>query len=381
MLDQLECARCGREHDASVLQNRCECGGTLLARYTDPGVPIQDVLARPSGLWRYRELLPLTGDPISLGEPQTPLLFASRLSERWGVETFIKDESTLPGGTFKARGASVGITRAVELGAKSVVLPSAGNAGGAWAIYAARAGIELTVTMARTAPVANQREVEVTGATLELVEGTIADAGARAKEIAASTGAFLASTFNEPYRVEGKKSAWLETFAQLGDGSSMRLPATIVTPVGGGVAAVAAAKAVDEVTSFGWATGSAPRLVGVQAENCAPIVRAFERGDETAEALTTRPDTIAAGLRVPAPSEGDIVLDRVRASKGTMLAVGEDEIRAAIKDLATTEGLFACPEGAATIPAAARLAAAGDLEGPVVLYNTGSGTKYLDLLG
>jgi len=381
LLDQLECARCGREHDASVLQNRCECGGTLLARYTDPGVPIQDVLARPSGLWRYRELLPLTGDPISLGEPQTPLLFASRLSERWGVETFIKDESTLPGGTFKARGASVGITRAVELGAKSVVLPSAGNAGGAWAIYAARAGIELTVTMARTAPVANQREVEVTGATLELVEGTIADAGARAKEIAASTGAFLASTFNEPYRVEGKKSAWLETFAQLGDGSSMRLPATIVTPVGGGVAAVAAAKAVDEVTSFGWATGSAPRLVGVQAENCAPIVRAFERGDETAEALTTRPDTIAAGLRVPAPSEGDIVLDRVRASKGTMLAVGEDEIRAAIKDLATTEGLFACPEGAATIPAAARLAAAGDLEGPVVLYNTGSGTKYLDLLG
>ena len=381
MLDQLECARCGREHDASILQNRCDCGGTLLARYTDPEASVEDVLARPSGLWRYRELLPLSGDPISLGEPQTPLLFASRLSERWGVETFIKDESTLPGGTFKARGASVGITRAVELGAKSIVMPSAGNAGGAWAIYAARAGIELTVTMARSAPIANQREVEVTGATLELVDGTIADAGARAKEIAASTGAFLASTFNEPYRVEGKKSAWLETFAQLGDGSSMRLPATIVTPVGGGVAAVAAAKATAEVTSFGWASGSAPRLVGVQAEDCAPIVRAFERGDKTAEALTTRPDTIAAGLRVPAPSEGDVVLDRIRASNGTMLSVTEDEIRAAITDLATTEGLFACPEGAATIPAAARLAAAGELEGPVVLYNTGSGTKYLDLLG
>lgn len=374
------------------MQNRCDCGGTLLARYAAPEARLAEVLGRPPGLWRFRELLPITGDPISLGEPETPLLFASRLSERWGVETFIKDESTLPGGTFKARGASVGITRAVELGAKSIVMPSAGNAGGAWALYAARAGIELTVTMARTAPIANQREVEITGATLELVDGTIADAGARAKEIAADTGAFLASTFTEPYRVEGKKSAWLETFAQLGDASSMRLPATIVTPVGGGVAAVAAAKAAAEVRALGWCPekpressdngltiSEGPRLVGVQAEDCAPIVRAFERGDTTVEALTTQPVTVAAGLRVPAPSEGDIVLDRVRSSGGTMMAVSEDEIVAAVRDLAATEGVFACPEGAATVAAAGRLAAAGDLAGPVVLYNTGSGVKYLDL--
>lgn len=384
MLSHLQCARCDRSYDATVLQNRCDCGGTLLARYAAPDVSLSDVLARPSGLWRFRELLPLSGEPISLGEPETPLLFASRLSERWGVETFIKDESTLPGGTFKARGAAVGITRAVELGAKSIVIPSAGNAGGAWAIYAARAGIELTVTMARTAPIANQREVEVTGATLELVDGTIADAGARAKEIAASTGAFFAATFSEPYRVEGKKSAWLETFTQLGEGVSMRFPATIVTPVGGGVAAIAAAKAAEEVRSLGWSgeqPHEGPRLVGVQPEDCAPIVRAFERGATTVEPLTTQPATIAAGLRVPAPSEGDVVLDRVRSSNGTMIAVSEDEIRAAVRDLATTEGLFACPEGAATIPAAARLAAAGDLAGPVVLYNTGAGTKYLDLLG
>ncbi len=394
MLSHLECARCGRAHDATVLQNRCDCGGTLLARYAAPEVSLADVLGRPSGLWRFRELLPLSGDPISLGEPETPLLFASRLSERWGVETFIKDESTLPGGTFKARGASVGITRAVELGAKSIVMPSAGNAGGAWAIYAARAGIDLTVTMARTAPIANQREVEITGARLELVDGTIADAGARAKEIAAATGAFLASTFTEPYRVEGKKSAWLETFTQLGDGSAMRFPATIVTPVGGGVAAVAAAKAVEEVRSLGWSSeeprdlsdksltnSQGPRLVGVQPEGCAPIVRAFERGDKTVEPLATPPATIAAGLRVPAPSEGDLVLDRVRSSNGTMMAVSEDEIVAAVRDLAATEGVFACPEGAATVAAAGRLAAAGDLAGPVVLYNTGSGTKYLDLFG
>lgn len=333
-------------------------------------------------MWRFRELLPLDGEPVSLGEPQTPLLFASRLSERFGVEVFVKDDSPLPGGTFKARGAAVGLSRAVELGAKHIVMPSAGNAGGAWALYAARAGIDITITMARTAPAANQKEVTLAGGRLELVDGTIADAGARAKELAAETGAFLASTFNEPYRVEGKKTAWLETFLQLGDGSSMRFPKTVVLPVGGGVAAVAAAKAAEEVAALGWVPegSEAPRLVGVQPEDCAPIVRAFDRGERQVAAWSGRPTTIAAGLRVPAPSEGDLVLDRVRTSGGTMLAIPESDIVAAVGDLASTEGLFACPEGAATVPAAARLAAAGDLEGPVVLYNTGSGVKYLDLL-
>jgi threonine synthase len=310
------------------------------------------------------------------------LLFASRLSERFGVEVFIKDDSPLPGGTFKARGAAVGLSRAVELGVKQIVMPSAGNAGGAWALYAARAGIDITVTMARTAPVANQKEVSLAGGNLELVDGTIADAGARAKEIATETGAFLASTFNEPYRVEGKKTAWLETFLQLGDGTSMRFPKTIVLPVGGGVAAVAAVKAAQEVVALGWVSdpSDTPRLVGVQPEDCAPIVRAFERGETQVEPWPGEPSTIAAGLRVPAPSEGDLVLDRVRSSGGTMVAIPEADIVAAVSDLAATEGLFACPEGAATVPAAARLAAAGDLEGPVVLYNTGAGTKYLDLL-
>lgn len=327
-------------------------------------------------------MLPVEGDPVSLGEAETPLLFASRLSERWGVEVFIKDDSPLPGGTFKARGAAVGLSRAVELGVKHIVMPSAGNAGGAWALYAARAGIDITVTMARSAPAANQKEVVIAGGRLELVDGTIADAGARAKRIGAETGAFLASTFNEPYRVEGKKTAWLETFLQLGDGSSMRFPKTIVLPVGGGVAAVAAAKAAEEVAALGWVAGAseAPRLIGVQPEDCAPIVRAFEAGETVVEPWPETPSTIAAGLRVPAPSEGDLVLDRVRASGGRMLAVPESAIREAVGDLAATEGAFACPEGAATVPAAAQLAAAGDLEGPVVLYNTGSGVKYLDSL-
>lgn len=340
------------------------------------------MLARGPGLWRFRELLPLAGQTVSLGEPETPLLFAPRLSDRFGVEVFIKDDSPLPGGTFKARGAAVGLTRAVELGARHIVMPSAGNAGGAWALYAARAGIRITVTMARTAPSANQKEVVLAGGELELVDGTIADAGARAKEISAQTGAFLAATFGEPYRVEGKKTAWLETFLQLGGGTSMVFPKTIVLPVGGGVAAVAAAKAAEEVTARGWVPSSvgAPRLVGVQPDDCAPIVRAFERGDTEVNAWPDTPSTIAAGLRVPAPSEGDLVLDRVRASGGTMVAVSEEDIVGAVGDLASTEGLFACPEGAATVLAAARLAAAGDLEGPVVLYNTGSGVKYLDAL-
>jgi threonine synthase len=336
-------------------------------------------------MWRFRELLPVEGEPVSLGEVETPLLFASRLSERFGVEVFIKDDSPLPGGTFKARGAAVGLSRAMDLGAKHIVMPSAGNAGGAWALYAARAGIDITITMARSAPAANQKEVLLAGGKLELVDGTIADAGARAKEIAAETGAFLASTFNEPYRVEGKKTAWLETFLQLGEGKHMRFPNTIVLPVGGGVAAVAAAKAAAEVIALGWVSNvsdvsDTPRLVGVQPEDCGPIVRAFERGEAHVDPWPATPSTIAAGLRVPAPSEGDLVLDRVRASGGTMLAVSEDDIRAAVTDLASSEGLFACPEGAATVPAAARLTAAGDLEGPVVLYNTGSGVKYLDAL-
>ncbi|MGH2749063.1 MAG: threonine synthase [Actinomycetota bacterium] len=379
-LTHLECARCGATHDAQVLQQRCHCGGTLLARYHLSPMPLEDLRSHPSGMWRYWPLLPILGTPIELAEPMTPLLFAPRLSARWGQKVYVKDESPLPGGTFKARGAAVGLSRAVELGAKSLVMPSAGNAGGAWSLYAARAGIPITVTMARTAPAMNQAEVLAAGGDLELVEGTIADAGTRAKEIAEETGAFLAATFSEPYRLEGKKSAWLETFDALGDPWSMGLPATIVTPVGGGVAAIAALKGAEEAVAMGWAKGPPPRIVGVQSERCAPIVRAFERGETEVAPWDGDPTTIAAGLRVPAPSEGGLVLDRVRASKGTMVAVTEDEIVAAVRDLASTEGIFACPEGAATVAAADRLASVGELAGPVVLYNTGAGAKYADLL-
>ncbi|MFN2488203.1 MAG: pyridoxal-phosphate dependent enzyme [Actinomycetota bacterium] len=292
----------------------------------------------------------------------------------------MKDDSSLPGGTFKARGAAVGLSRALELGVRRVAMPSAGNAGGAWALYAARAGIDIAVTMAASAPGANQAEVRVAGGRLELVEGTIADAGRRAVEIARDTGAFLATTFSEPYRLEGKKSCWLEVFDRLGDASSMRMPATIVLPVGGGVAALAAAKAAHEVAALGWTSNEVPALVGVQPQGCAPVVRAFARGDDDVAPWDGAVATIAAGLRVPSPPEGALLLAALRASGGTMVAVGEDEIRRAVHDLATTEGVYACPEGAAAVAATARLARAGRLQGPVVVYNTGAGAKYTDVL-
>ena len=331
-------------------------------------------------MWRYRELLPLRGEPVSLGEGPTPLLAAPRLSERFGVEIFVKDDGPLPSGTFKARGAAAGLSRAVELGARAIVMPSAGNAGAAWSLYAARAEVAMTVTMARSAPAENKAEVRLAGAKLVEVDGTIADAAAAARSIAADTGAFLAATFAEPYRVEGKKTGWLECFDQLGGGDSMRLPGTVVTSVGGGVAAVACAKAAAEVRALGWSGDPAPIVSGVQSEECAPIVRAFEAGAGAAEPWAGELATIAAGLRVPAPSEGDLVLSVVRDSGGAMVAVSEDEIRNAVRDLATTEGILVCPEGATTLAALPLLAERGDLAGPVVLYNTGAAGKYLGAL-
>jgi threonine synthase len=355
----LECARCATTHDATVLQARCPaCGGTLLARYDLGHV---DRRAR-GGLWSYRDLLPVTGPPVSLGEPETPLLHLPS----YGV--YVKEDGGLPGGTFKARGAAVGVTRARELGATAIVLPSAGNAGGAWALYGARAGLPVTVVMARTAPAMNRREAELAGATVELVDGTLADAGRRAKEIAAETGAFLAATFGEPYRVEGKKTAWLETFDQLG-----RLPGTIVFPVGGGVGLVAAHKAVEEVRALGWYAGEPPALVGVQVDDCAPIVRAYEAGLDAATSWDRTPTTSAAGLRVTAPGESDLVLRCVRETGGTMLAVTEDELRKAVAETARSEGVWLSPEGAAAMAALPRL---GDARPPVVVYDTASGPKY-----
>ncbi|HET7482920.1 MAG TPA: threonine synthase [Actinomycetota bacterium] len=379
-LSHLECARCNEHHDASVLQQRCTCGGPLVPRYDLGPLDLAEVRKRPPGTWRYRELLPVEGDPVSLGEPETPLLFAPRLSERLGTEIWIKDDGILPGGTFKARGACVALSRARELGVEEIVMPTAGNAGGTWSLYAARAGLRITVVMSDRAPVANQTEVTLAGGELVLVDGTIADAGDRAKELADERGAFYAATFFEPYRIDGKKAAWLEVFDGFGDDTSMRFPATMFIPVGGGVAAWAAAKAVSEVTALGWATGPGPRLIGVQAANAAPIARAFERGDDEVLPWDEDPMTIAAGLRVPRPIEGTEVLSQIRDSGGAVMAVSESDIVRGMRMFAAIEGVYACPEGATTLAAADALEATGELHGPVVLYNTGSGAKYVDAI-
>ncbi len=319
-------------------------------------------------------------DPVSLGEHETAFLFLPRLSERWGTEVWVKDEGSLPGGTFKARGACVALSRAVELGVKKVVMPTAGNAGGTWSLYAARAGVEITVVMARTAPLANQAEVVAAGGNLELVGGSIADAGRAANDLAAETGAFLAATFSEPYRLEGKKAAWFEVFDVMGTERSMGFPRTLLMPVGGGVGAIAAAKAADEVLALRWADGRPPRLIGVQSDECAPLVRAFEEDLEEVAPWEGDPRTVAAGLRVPYPAEGTLVLRCIRESGGEMTAVAEEAIVDAMRDLAASEGVFAGPEGATTVLAGERLAREGKLEGPVVLYNTASAAKYVDLL-
>jgi threonine synthase len=362
------------------VQQRCPCGGTLLCRYDTKGLSLEVLRARPPGTWRYRELLPVGRDPVSLGEHETALLFLPRLSERWGAEVWVKDEGSLPGGTFKARGACVALSRAVELGVKKVVMPSAGNAGGTWSLYAARAGVEITVVMARTAPSANQAEVIAAGGNLELVDGSIADAGHKAKELAEETGAFLAATFSEPYRLEGKKAAWLEVFDTMGTERSMAFPRTLVMPVGGGVGAIAAAKAAEEVVALGWAKGQPARLIGVQSNECAPIARAFEEDLDEVAPWESDPRTVAAGLRVPFPAEGALVLRCIRESGGEMAAVAEEDIVGAMRDLAMSEGVFAGPEGATTVLAVERLAREGKLEGPVILYNTASAAKYVDLL-
>ena len=331
-------------------------------------------------MWRYRELLPLRGEPVSLGEPETPLLALPRLSERWGVEAYVKHEGGLPGATFKARGAAMGLSCALERGATTIVVPSAGNAGGAWAAYGARAGAAVTVTLARSAPLANRLEVEVSGGELVLVEGTVADAGRRAAEIARDRGAFLTVPFTDPYRLEGKKTAWLEVFDRLGAAGAMRFPGTIVLPVGGGIGTMAAAKAAEETQRLGWCGDRPPVLVGAQAADCAPAVKAFEAGADEVEAWPRRPTTVAAGIRVPQPPEGALLLAQVRASGGAMVAVSEREIAAAVRLLAAAEGVFTSPEGGTAVAAADRLARSGRLEGPIVIYSTGAGTKYAEAL-
>lgn len=383
MLSHCACPRCASTYDADTLLGLCACGSPLLARYDLDAVgraasPAR-IGSRAADLWRYRELLPLR-DPaaaVTLGEGWTPLVAAGRYGARIGVpRLLVKDEGVIPTGSFKARGAAVGLSRARELGVRHVAMPTNGNAGAAWAMYAARAGLRATIAMPTRAPAATRREVEAAGAELHLVDGLIGDAGALvARIVAESDGRVVdVSTLREPYRVEGKKTMGLEIAEQLG----WRVPDVIVYPAGGGVGLIGIHKGLSELRALGWLPdGPAPRLVAVQSTGCAPVVRAFAAGARRVEPWAD-PHTVAFGINVAAPLGDELMLDALYATGGTAVAVPDTEILAELRAIARAEGMLLCPEGAACLAAARRLAGDGWLTGAeeVVVVNTATGLTY-----
>jgi threonine synthase len=379
----LECTKCGAHVPADIPQNVCpKDGGILFARYDLKSIKAKFTLhalaGREASLWRYREVLP-NGGPITLGEGFTPLLSSREFPNVW-----IKDEGLNPTGSFKARGISVAISVAKALGIKKVAMPSAGNAGSALAAYAAAAQIEAHIFMPQDVPLANRVECEMYGAHLTLVNGLISDCARMVSERKDKEGWFDLSTLKEPYRVEGKKTMAYELFEQF-DGS---LPDAIIFPSGGGVGVIAMWKAFDELEELGWVSKKAkrPRLIVVQAAGCAPIVKAWNEGKIGVESWKNA-STLAAGLRVPKPYGDYLVLDILRRSGGTAIAVTDDEIRDSVRHWARHEGIFAAPEGAASLAAYRKLLKSSTGKSPflsdgdrVVLFNTGTGLKYLDVL-
>ena len=385
MISHLECSRCGARHDAGRLRNLCHCGGPLLARYNLAQLARtwrrHDLAGRRGDVWRWREILPITEDeePLSLGEGGTPLLASRAIGPSLGLDRLLlKDESTNPTGSFKARGLAVAVHRARSLGAERIGIPSAGNAGAAAAAYCARAGIDCTVAMPESTPAPIVAEARAFGARVELVPGSIADAGAWIRQHAVPEQWFDLSTMREPYRIEGKKTMGFELAESLG----WSLPDAIVYPTGGGTGLVGMWKAFDEMEALGWGGSARPRMIVVQAEGCAPIVRAFERGDEQAEPIAD-PRTVASGLRVPAAVGDFLILQIVRASGGTAVAVTDDALLEGARRLAREEGILASPEAGAVIAALPVLLASGTIrrDDLVACFVTGSGLKYPVVLG
>lgn len=381
-LSHLECAECGRRFDVRRLQTFCpSCQAPLLARYDLPDLARQlrpqQVAERPRGIWRWAELLPVqrVEHRITLGEGDTPILHLKRLGNALGLpHLFLKDESLNPTGTFKARGLVMAVARARELKARALVIPTAGNAGGALAAYAARAGLEAHVFMPADAPSANQEEVRFYGASLRLVDGLISDAARLAAQEARARKWFDVSTFKEPYRLEGKKTMGFEIAEFFG----WDVPEVILYPTGGGTGLVGIWKAFEELEALGWIGKKRPRMVSVQSQGCAPIVQAFASGAKEAHPWPNA-STIASGLRVPFPFAHRLILRVIRESGGTAIAVTDEEILESQHELAAQEGVFAAPEGAATLAALRHLLRQGWLDSSerVLLLNTGSGVKYV----
>ena len=383
-VSHLECARCAKQYEAGRVYNLCACGSPLWVRYDlkrlDAARWREQLTARPPTLWRYREVLPVRDQSCitSLGEGCTPLLHARRLGEKLGMASlYLKDESLNPTGSFKARGLAVAVSMAKELGLERLAVPSAGNAGGALAAYAAQAGLAATVFMPEATPLVNRMECRLFGAEVVLVPGSIKDCARALRERATSKDWFDCSTLREPYRLEGKKTMAYEVVEQL----LGRVPDAMIYPTGGGTGLIGMWKAFEEMQQLGWIGERRPRMFAVQASGCAPIVRAYAQGALQAEEWLD-PETIASGLRVPSAIGDFLMLRALRESRGGALAVEDGAMLAAVRELAEEEGVITSPEGGAALAALRRLLADGHLSGleTVVLFLTASGYKYVEVL-
>jgi len=378
---RLVCPECGEQFDTSLPQTYCaSCASPILTEYDLSKVKVscEEVSSRPRGIWRWHELLPVN-DPahfVTLGEGDSPMLLAANLSKKLNLPLlYVKDESNHATASFKARGMVVAISKAIELGLTEFVIPTAGNAGGALAAYAARAGCKAHVFMPTDTPLANQVEVRMAGAELILVDGLINDAAKLARQAAQNNGWFDVSTFKEPFRVEGKKTMGFE----LAEGFGWSLPDVILYPTGGGTGLVGMWKAFSELETLGWIDSKRPRMVSVQADGCAPVVKAFQTNAARCE-VWQNATTVASGLRVPSVFADRLILKALHESNGTAVTVTDAEILAAQKELAAAEGIFAAPEGAATLAALKQLLVQKWIQSgeKVVLFNTGSGLKYVN---
>ena len=379
----LDCSACGKKHDRRRLQNLCAACGKPLFAIVDLAAAGRELTreklsTRERSLWRYRELLPLPKDveSVSLGEGGTPLLTSKKFGAEVDVDLWIKDESLNPTQSFKARGMSVAVSMAKYLGAKKLAAPSAGNAGGALAAYAARAGLEAHIFMPRDTPRANIIECREVGAHVTLIDGLITDCGAEIARRKEKEGWFDLSTLKEPYRIEGKKTLGYEIAEQL----NWKLPDVILYPTGGGTGLIGMWKAFDEMQTVGWIDGKRPRMFSIQASGCAPIVHAFEAGEKFAAEFQNA-YTVASGLRVPKAIGDFLMLDILRKSNGGAIAIDDEEMIRAVREIGSKEGLFVAPEAAACFVALKRLRVSGkiDIGERVVIFNTGSGIKYLDV--
>jgi threonine synthase len=380
-ITHLECPKCQEQYSEAEVQQLCKCGSPLLVRYDLQSIKQafnkEHLLTRSNSLWRYHELLPVKNEEnmVSLGEGMTPLIELKKLGEALKIPNlYMKDEGIIPTGSFKTRGASVGISKAKELGVKHLAMPTNGNAGAAWALYAAKADIKATIVMPVDAPSITRKEVYISGGDLHLVNGLISDAGKIVGKLVKEKGIYDASTLKEPYRIEGKKTMGYEILEQL----QWEVPDVILYPTGGGVGIIGIYKAILELIELGWVdSDKLPRLVAVQAEGCAPIVKAWEEGKAESE-FWENSETSAFGINVPKALGDFLVLESLYKTNGCAIAISEIDISEAQKQVAEYEGNFICPEGAATFAAARILREKGWIleHEKVVCLNTGQGIKY-----